>query len=185
MLDASDVTVTVLGVEGREKLLERALASVAAQVGCDVPELIVDVAAPTWDRKEVARRRNALLSRVETPWCATLDDDDEWLPWHLQMVMRRAGAIDFLGAVQPRGTCVGRREGDAFYSLGCSLIHVERLAEIGGWIWAPGCHVDYATAYVLSERWPIHNLTDRATWIHHIGPHRQMVGAVRGQELRL
>lgn len=165
----------------------RALASVRAQVGIDLTDvrIIEDVAPASWSRKDVCRRRNDLLSRVETPWTATLDDDDWWLPWHLQMLWRRLAAFPGVAAVIPRGVCHGGREGEDYFTLSAGLIDVAALWSVGGWIYAPGCHVDYITAYVLSASYPVHHLRDRATWVHEVGGHRQMVGASRRQELAL
>lgn len=179
--------MTVLGVEGREAERARAVASVQAQVGIDLSgvRFLVDVAPATWSRAEVCRRRNALLARVRTRWVATLDDDDWWLPWHVQMLWRRLAAFSGSAAIIPRGVCHGGRDGEPYFTLSSALIDTVALRSIGGWIHAPGCHVDYITAYVLSASYPVHHIRDRATWVHEVGGHRQMVGASRRQELAL
>lgn len=99
----SDRRVTVVvTTRNRRGLLERALASVAAQVGVDVELVVVDEAstddtASYLDSQEapsvrvlrndvpvgVARARNQGLEAASAPWVAFLDDDDLWAPERL------------------------------------------------------------------------------------------------------
>lgn len=86
VIRASDVTVVVPTIEGREQLLDRALASVARQQtppGNVVVQLDKDRHGATWCR-------NQAIEHVTTDWIAWLDDDDELLPNHLKVCVRAA-----------------------------------------------------------------------------------------------
>lgn len=84
--DVDRVTVIIPHIPTRQFELTRAIASVAAQ--SLQPE---DVIIAT-DRMHVgsAATRNRALYHVSTPWVAFLDDDDEWLPEHLETLLRHA-----------------------------------------------------------------------------------------------
>lgn len=74
------VTVCICTIPGRESLLERAVASVAAQTV--IPDALVihcDL-----ERVGAASARNAALSQARTEYVGWLDDDDEMLPRHLE-----------------------------------------------------------------------------------------------------
>lgn len=74
------ITVVIPSIPPRVELLNRALASVENQkLRPDRVVVEVDV-----DRSGAAVTRQRGLERVETPWVAFLDDDDEFLPEHLE-----------------------------------------------------------------------------------------------------
>jgi glycosyltransferase involved in cell wall biosynthesis len=81
-----DVTVVVPTILGREELLDRALASVRAQTIQPAKVIVVC----DRDRKGAWWARNQGAAQVETTWLAWLDDDDELLPNHLEVLL--AGA---------------------------------------------------------------------------------------------
>jgi hypothetical protein len=86
MVGARNVTVAIPSIPGREQLLARALESVAAQT--TAPRRIL-VSTDT-ERHGAASTRNRLLRQVRTGWVAWLDDDDELLPNHLEVLIRGA-----------------------------------------------------------------------------------------------
>jgi glycosyltransferase involved in cell wall biosynthesis len=74
-----DVTVIIPTILGREPLLARAVASVAAQSLRPAAVLtLTDTVG--WG---AAATRDRILADVTTTWVAPLDDDDEWAPGHL------------------------------------------------------------------------------------------------------
>jgi hypothetical protein len=81
-----NVTVAIPSIPGREELLGRALDSVQAQTVAPQRVLVhTDV-----ERHGAAWARNQLLRRIRTGWVAWLDDDDELLPDHLEVLIRGA-----------------------------------------------------------------------------------------------
>ena len=99
----STVTVVIPTIPGRERLLNRAMTSVHNQRR-PADALVVE-ADP--GRSGAAATRNRALERVETDWVAWLDDDDELLPNHLDVLLRYAGDADL---VYPTPQMVGGRD---------------------------------------------------------------------------
>lgn len=110
MATAADVTVIIPTIQGREDLLARARAGVDAQTsppGC----LIVQT---DLDRRGAAWCRNTALTLVETPFVAWCDDDDVFLPDHLETLVagqNESGAdlvftyAEFIGGRDPLACC--------------------------------------------------------------------------------
>lgn len=84
------VTVGIPHIESRTLLLDRALASVNSQT--HAPDSIV-VQLDMY-REGPAVTRNRILDQVETDYVAWLDDDDEFLPHHLETCLKYAEAED-------------------------------------------------------------------------------------------
>jgi hypothetical protein len=83
MVRPRNVTVCIATIPGREDLLARALESVQAQTVTPQRVLVVrDV-----ERRGAWWTRNQLLRQTRTAWVAWLDDDDELLPHHLQVLI--------------------------------------------------------------------------------------------------
>lgn len=100
------VTVVTATIPGREAMLERALASVWAQTR---PADAVAIARD--NRREGAWwARNLAASMALTGWLAFLDDDDEWLSHHLQVLVD-AGERTGAGLVYGYPEFVGARDG--------------------------------------------------------------------------
>lgn len=78
-----DVTVVIASIPVRTTLLARALASVAAQT---VPVDRVSIAYD-YDREGAGPTRTRALRQVKTTWVAFMDDDDELLPQHLELLL--------------------------------------------------------------------------------------------------
>jgi len=80
------VTVVTPHIPTRQFELTRAVASVAAQVHQPV-DIIISVDTK---REGSAATRNRALVQANTPWVAFLDDDDELLPQHLDILVHYA-----------------------------------------------------------------------------------------------
>lgn len=80
------VTVVIPSIPPRAELLHRALASVHAQTHP------VDSVVIAYDRQKLgaAQTRHRGLMQVQTEWTAFLDDDDEFLPHHIESVLAHA-----------------------------------------------------------------------------------------------
>lgn len=97
-----DITVLIPTIPGRERQLERALASVSAQL-LKPKAVIVE---PDPNRTGAAATRNRALERVATEWVAFLDDDDELYPDHLKLLARFVWATD-VDVAYPGYDCTG------------------------------------------------------------------------------
>ena len=106
MIRGSDVTVVIPTIAGREEFLHRALISVTQQQVA--PKTIVVVRDE--DRRGAYWARNKALTQVDTEWIAWLDDDDEFLPNHIKVLVRganKSGAdmvysyAEFIGGQDP------------------------------------------------------------------------------------
>ncbi len=86
MIRGSDVTVVIPTIKGREHLLKRALASVEGQ---QVTPAAVEVHTD-YHRRGAHFARNEAIKNVKTDWIAFLDDDDEFLPNHVKVLVRGA-----------------------------------------------------------------------------------------------
>lgn len=75
------VTVIIPTIPPRAALLERAIASVTAQT---VPAALI--VEPDPDRTGSAATRNRALAKAETSAVLFLDDDDQLLPWSVQVL---------------------------------------------------------------------------------------------------
>ena len=79
----SEVTVVMPTLPHRRDLRERALSSIWAQTVA--PEAVFVIAGLTpWDA------RNRGLDATDTRWVAWCDDDDYWLPHHLETLLAEA-----------------------------------------------------------------------------------------------
>lgn len=142
------VTVLIPTMPGREEMLGEALASVYAQTVAPAAVLV------RWSRPErigpvhIAAQRNRLLAAVDTPWVATLDDDDLWRPDHLETVLPvldfdvtdvvhtwtdpegTVPRVDVTGWPQPK-LIAALRAGNFIPSA--ALIRTETIRAAGGW----------------------------------------------------
>jgi hypothetical protein len=85
----ADVTVCIPTVPGRYLQLCRAVKSVEDQ---DYPRHLIQVEAVLdhYPRQGAWATRNRAAAAADTEWIAFLDDDDEFLPWHLSMLLQVA-----------------------------------------------------------------------------------------------
>lgn len=110
MIAPKNVTVAIPTIPGREQLLARALASVDTQTLRPHRVLVHN----DTERRGAAWCRNQLLRQVRTSWVAWLDDDDELLPDHLEVLVQGgndSGADlvysypEIVGGPDPIATC--------------------------------------------------------------------------------
>ncbi|HEY9327716.1 MAG TPA: glycosyltransferase [Streptomyces sp.] len=78
----NDITVCIATIPPRREHLERALASVTRQT-LQPASLVVEY---DHERTGAAATKNRALAKVTTAWTAFLDDDDEFLPHHLERI---------------------------------------------------------------------------------------------------
>lgn len=87
-----DVTIITATIEGREKLLERATASVREQTLMPRAHLI----KPDIRRAGGAVMKNDLISFATTEWVIILDDDDTLRPNHIETLWARRNDADVI-----------------------------------------------------------------------------------------
>lgn len=90
----NDITVCIATIPPRAKLLRRALASVAEQT-LQPAAVVVEY---DHDRTGAADTKNRAAAKATTPWLAFLDDDDQFLPHHLETLRDWADEPNPLGA---------------------------------------------------------------------------------------
>jgi glycosyltransferase involved in cell wall biosynthesis len=96
------VAAVIPTIPGREQLLEQAIRSVQAQTRQpDESHIVQDT-----HRQGAAWARNQALADAGTDWVAFLDDDDEWLPHHLEVLLDCAEATG-ADVVYPHFTVAG------------------------------------------------------------------------------
>lgn len=76
------ITVVIPSIPPRRDLLQRAVASAINQI---YPAAAISIAVDT-EKKGAWHTRNRALMAVHTEWTAFLDDDDEFLPEHLNVL---------------------------------------------------------------------------------------------------
>lgn len=85
-----EITVAIPSIPQRRSKLRQALTSVAIQ---NYPAAAVSVAYDLKGEGSAATRNRALRA-VQTPWVAFLDDDDTFLPHHLEILANAAEETD-------------------------------------------------------------------------------------------
>lgn len=78
----TSITVVIPTIPPRRGLLKRAIGSVLGQT---LPAAAISVAVDL-DKEGSAATRNRALAAVQTEWTAFLDDDDQMLPQHLELL---------------------------------------------------------------------------------------------------
>jgi Glycosyltransferase like family 2 len=149
------VSIAVLtpSLPGRADLLAEAMASVHAQSRTPTSHVVgID-----YDRVGIGRMLNQLASSAEADWLARLDDDDLFMPAHLEVLARTVDDADVIytwcevkprsrdGVVPPVPAVLGpagwipNQEFDANllrernYIPATTLIRKSLWCEIGGW----------------------------------------------------
>lgn len=182
-----DITVVIPTIPPRAKLFARAACSVAQQTLAAPIQVAVD------EHKEgAARTRQRALEHVRTPWVAFLDDDDEFLPHHLDSLARAALKHDadyifswytVVGGNDPRPEVFGKPF-DPAHPVQTTITTLVRtdLARATGFLPDPGASEDLASPdrHYAGEDWRftlrcinagarIHHHPEK-TWLwHHHG----------------
>jgi glycosyltransferase involved in cell wall biosynthesis len=86
------VTVLIPSIPPRKQMLNRALVSVLNQLR--QPDVIM--VSVDHGRRGSAKNRNQVLFTVDTDWIAFLDDDDEFLPQHLLVLLQNSDDADVI-----------------------------------------------------------------------------------------
>lgn len=82
-MELDDITVVIPTIPPRRQLLARAVASVARQT---LPAAAISIATDI-RREGAPPTRQRALDAVRTPYVAFLDDDDEFMPFHLRNLL--------------------------------------------------------------------------------------------------
>jgi glycosyltransferase involved in cell wall biosynthesis len=90
-----DITVCIATIPPRARQLRQALASVVVQT-LQPAAIVVEY---DHEHTGAAATKNRALAAVRTPWVAFLDDDDQFLPEHLEIL--RWHAVDWLPRTEP------------------------------------------------------------------------------------
>ena len=146
---SSGVTVVIPTFPARALLLSRAIQSVQAQtVPADTILIVVDN-----DEEGAAVTRQRGLSMVQTEWTAFLDDDDEFLPHHLERLLAHAEAtradmvwawFSTIGGHDPFPQHMGRQFDlvDPHQITVTTLVRTEAARAVGGFLWDEGTDID-------------------------------------------
>ncbi|MHB8742582.1 MAG: glycosyltransferase [Sulfuricaulis sp.] len=181
------MTVITPTVRGRERLLERCVASVGAQ-SVPVDHLILEDA----DGEGPSVIRNRLVGFVKTGWILPLDDDDELDPDCVQVLLENAGGVDI---VYPWCRMVDRTDGwvpnklfwaEALFKQNyipvTALIRTEAFEMLGGY------RGRVLEDWVLWQWAYLHGLKFRCvpevlwSYHHHAGQNFQLEGVRGGEE---
>lgn len=194
---ASDVTVVVPTIPGRDALLHRALESVRAQTARASAYVLYDL-----DRDGAHVTRNRALDYIDTEWICWLDDDDELLPDHVQTMLdgaNESGAdliytyAEFVGDRDPLAVKISEtlipepvnvpwtadterslREFGNFIPV-TNMVRVSAMRAVGGFP-APGSFGDYTSGdcedyglllRLLDAGFTFHHVTGVRTWRYH------------------
>lgn len=95
----NDITVCIATIPPRSKELRRALASVAVQT-LQPAAIVVEY---DHEHTGAAATKNRAAAKATTEWLAFLDDDDQFLPAHLEMLRYAAEHFSWEGEPVPRG----------------------------------------------------------------------------------
>ena len=163
-----DLTVLTPTIPGRESLLAECIASVFAQ---NLPVEAHYVAARRRDGSVVqvhtAKQRNSVLTAATTEWVCALDDDDLWLPHHIETIVPALDGADVVYTLDvdahlPYEDCtdwsqqqlINRLEPGNFIAAGAA-IRREVLLSVGGWPtdWQNGHYVGSPCFFEDWELW--------------------------------
>lgn len=95
MYSGADITVITPTIPGRNTQLIRAMESVRGQTIKPDAHIIVNrtVDLSKNVRQRISESRNQGIQAAHTSFCAFLDDDNAWLPEHLECLLRTLNAV--------------------------------------------------------------------------------------------
>lgn len=178
-----DVTVIVATIPLRAKFLRRALSSVCLQTR-QASAIVVEY---DHEHTGAAATKNRALAKVNTAWTACLDDDDQFLPEHLEILLSYADRFDadvvysipkvpaYGDNPDPHGRYGVPFDADELrrrsYIPTTSLFNTELLQRVGGFQCLPGSIYDDHGAYVaLLDAGAKFSHCPVQTWIWNIEP---------------
>ncbi len=203
------ITVLTVTIPGRERLLIENVASVYAQTVPVARHLIVaHLAATNLEERiqpqvQYSATKNDMLRAATTEWVAVLNDDDIWLPHHVETVLPRLEDSDVLytweaGGNKPCIDCsdwtqeqlIETFRTDNFLDGNC-LIRRSLLEQVGGfptdWVgpgpWQGGHYrgtvarfEDWALWQRLAPLGARFRCVPVETWVYGIGTPNQICG---------
>ena len=171
----SDITVVIPSIPPRIALLERALASVKAQI-LQPAEVIVEFDE---DKTGAAATRQRGLERVATPWVAFLDDDDEFMPQHLSKLLAAAYEHDadyvyswyeVVGGLDPRpeeAQLPWDREHPRQTTV-TTLVQTDLAVAVGGFVDPDDTTLNSPDRHYAGEDWRFTQRVNEAGVIYHL-----------------
>jgi hypothetical protein len=140
------VTVVTVTIPGREELLAESIASIFAQTVPVERQLICAHLVTTTEEAQVhySAAKNLMLPAVRSPWVAVLNDDDLWLPNHVEAVLPHLTDADVIytwdaNGSRPRVNCndwtaqaIGEQLEEGNFIDGNCLIRRKLLKKVGG-----------------------------------------------------
>jgi glycosyltransferase involved in cell wall biosynthesis len=133
-METIPVTVAITTMPHRKELLDRAIASVKAQT---VQPEKIEIGMDS-ERLGSAHNRHNLLQRIETEWVAFLDDDDEFMPHHLETLWngREDGDLiyawyEVVGGTDPWETHFNRGYRPGYTTTITVLVRTELAKQVG------------------------------------------------------
>lgn len=171
----SDISVVIPSIPPRAALLRRALASVDAQ--SVQPAAVVVEMDETRQGAAVTRQRG--LERVTTPWAAFLDDDDEFLSTHLELLHAAAllHEVDMVyswyhvvGGVDPRpyeATLPWNREHPRQTTV-TTVVRTELALAVGGFVDEADTSLTSPDRHYAGEDWRFTQRVNEAGKIYHL-----------------
>jgi glycosyltransferase involved in cell wall biosynthesis len=185
-MDGRDISVCIATIPPRAKMLRQALSSVVIQT-LQPGAIIVEY---DHEHTGAAATKNRALDKVRTPWTAWLDDDDMFLPNHLEELAAgaewsKADVIyswpEMQGNADPTPQWFGRPfDGDALrknsYVHTTTLFRTMMARSVGGF----EATVHEESGMVLDDwgRWV--KMLDAGAEFHHV-PKRTWVWRVENQ----
>jgi glycosyltransferase involved in cell wall biosynthesis len=168
----NDITVCIATIPPRAKKLRQALGSVVVQT-LQPAAIVVEY---DHDRTGAAATKNRALAKADTEWVAFLDDDDLFLPHHLEALHAAAQRenADVVYSIPEVPQRPDKRDPDGRYGVPfdaaelrrrsyiqtTSLVRTKLFQETGGFQTPPGCDYDDWGAWLA--------LLDRgAHFVHH------------------
>lgn len=126
----NDITVCIATIPPREKMLRRALASVATQT-LQPAAIVVEY---DHEHTGAAATKNRAAAKATTPWLAFLDDDDQFLPHHLETLHTSARWhstwVDVAYSIPDVPQLAGRRDPNGRYGVPFDAAELRRRSYI-------------------------------------------------------
>jgi hypothetical protein len=198
------ITVLTVSIASRQDLLARNIASVYGQtVPVERHLICAHQGGGPNPQVEYSGLKNRLLEAVDTEWIAVLNDDDYWLPNHVQAISPELDEADVIytweqSGVKPRENCNAWTQHDLLTTFdrtnhidGNCAIRTAKLREVGGfpvnWVgpgpWQGGHYEDSPARFEDWELWRrlirvegCFLCVPEETWVYGMGAPGQICG---------